>query len=77
MQEKAASSTQFSQIQAENEQLEIQKQALMKHAHVLREQNGHLNNELDRFVMTDEKIRAQLDRKGRVKELHEQYDSQI
>lgn len=54
MQEKAESSSMFSQINAENEQLEIQKKALMKHADVLREQNEYLNNELDRFVLTDE-----------------------
>ena len=37
--------------------------ALKQHAEVLENQNATLNNELDRFVETDEKVRHDLDRR--------------
>ena len=43
-----------------------EKEALEKHAAVLNEQNNGLNSELDKFIETDEVVRSQLDRRGRV-----------
>jgi chromosome segregation ATPase len=43
-----------------------EKEALEKHAAVLNDQNNGLNRELDKFIETDEMVRSQLDRRGRV-----------
>jgi chromosome segregation ATPase len=43
--------------------------ALNQHCHVLQGQNKDLNVELERFVMTDEQIRATLNRRDRVAEM--------
>jgi len=43
-----------------------EKEALEKHASVLNDQNNGLNRELDQFIETDEVVRSQLDRRGRV-----------
>ena len=46
--------------------LQAQKEALEKHAACLQGQNADLTTELDRFCQTDEVLRGQLDRRGRV-----------
>jgi hypothetical protein len=65
------------QSQTELEQLLIQKNAMDKHAKTLSDQNEYLNSELDRFLLTDEQIRAQLDRKRRVQQLTEKNEAEI
>jgi hypothetical protein len=43
-----------------------EKDALEKHAQVLQLQNQDITRELDKFCETDEVVRSQLDRRGRV-----------
>ena len=43
-----------------------EKDALEKHAQILQQQNNDLQYELDKFCETDEMVRSQLDRRGRV-----------
>jgi hypothetical protein len=51
-----------------------EKEALEKHAAVLNDQNNGLNRELDKFIETDEVVRSQLDRRGRVQGMRSQND---
>ena len=43
-----------------------EKEALERHSRILLGQNDDLTKELERFVNTDEVLRQQLDRRGRV-----------
>lgn len=58
------------------EQLQ-EKEALEKHAAVLNEQNNGLNRELDSFLQTDEVVRSQLDRRGRVVGMRSKNDNEL
>ena len=49
-----------------NIELLNEKDALEKHAAVLQQQNQDITRELDKFCETDEYVRSQLDRRGRV-----------
>ena len=51
--------------------------ALGSHCNVLQGQNKDLNVELERFVMTDEQIRATLNRRERVVNLREKTETEI
>lgn len=48
-----------------------EKEALERHSRILLGQNDDLTRELERFVNTDEVLRQQLDRRGRVLTLQE------
>lgn len=54
-----------------------EKDALERHSRVLLGQNDDLTKELERFVNTDEVLRQQLDRRGRVIAMQEQNNSHI
>jgi len=56
-----------------NEELD----ALKKHAEVLEDQNAAMNNELERFVETDERVRRDLDRKYKVDYLKSKNSDQL
>jgi hypothetical protein len=43
-----------------------EKEAMERHSRILLGQNDDLTKELERFVNTDEVLRTQLDRRGRV-----------
>ena len=58
-----------SSMAARNDECRGQIEALRHHCGVLDGQNRHLNHELERFVETDEQIRATLNRRDRVAEL--------
>jgi hypothetical protein len=51
--------------------------ALNSHCNVLQGQNKDLNVELERFVHTDEQIRATLNRRERVVNLRDKTDTEI
>jgi hypothetical protein len=55
-----------------NNDLKSECDAINQHCHVLQNQNKDLNVELERFVQTDEQIRATLNRRDRVLSLREQ-----
>jgi len=55
-----------SQGRTDNGDLLAEREALEKHAQCLQSQNADLAGELERFVQTDEVLRGQLDRRGRV-----------
>ena len=55
-----------SQNRTDNGDLLAERDALEKHAGCLQGQNADLAQELERFVQTDEVLRTQLDRRGRV-----------
>lgn len=59
-----------------NEQM-TEKDALERHSRVLLGQNDDLTKELERFVNTDEVLRQQLDRRGRVITMQEKNNSSI
>ena len=61
-----ASKYQNSQMRDNNIDLLNEKDALEKHAAVLQQQNDEISRELDKFCETDEYVRSQLDRRGRV-----------
>jgi hypothetical protein len=44
----------------------VEKDAIERHSRILLGQNDDLTKELERFVNTDEVLRQQLDRRGRV-----------
>jgi hypothetical protein len=48
-----------------------EKEALERHSRILLGQNDDLTKELERFVNTDEVLRQQLDRRGRVMTMQE------
>ena len=52
-------------------------EALAAHIKVLEGQNRDLNNELDKFVQTDEQIRSTLNRKDRVLGLRHRVDGEL
>jgi len=54
-----------------------EKDALERHSRVLLGQNDDLTKELERFVNTDEVLRQQLDRRGRVITMQEKNNSSI
>ena len=60
-----------------NVDLLSEKEALEKHAQVVQLQNGDLTRELDQFVETDEMVRSQLDRRGRVMGLRSKNDQEL
>ena len=60
-----------------NGDLKAELDALNSHCNVLQTQNKDLNVELERFVQTDEQIRATLNRRERVCNLREQTESNI
>ncbi len=66
-----------SQMRESNVDMSGEKEALEKHAQVLQAQNNDIQQELDRFVETDEQVRNQLDRKGRVYGLRSQNEHQL
>lgn len=51
--------------------------ALQQHIRVLDTQNKELNQELDRFVTTDEQIRSTLNRRDRVTDLRHRVDGEV
>lgn len=52
-----------------NQDMKAEIEALQAHCNVLNGQNGDLNGELERFVQTDEQIRATLNRREQVGQL--------
>jgi len=54
-----------------------EKDALERHSRVLLGQNDDLTKELERFVNTDEVLRQQLDRRGRVITMQERNNTSI
>ena len=54
-----------------------EKEALEKHASVLQQQNDDITRELDKFCETDEYVRGQLDRRGRVSGIRERNDQEL
>lgn len=52
-----------------NDDLKAEIEALQHHINVLENQNRDLNIELEKFVETDEQIRATLNRRDRVQDL--------
>lgn len=60
-----------------NQDLKSELDALNSHCNVLQGQNRDLNVELERFVQTDEQIRATLNRRERVVNLREKTDTEI
>ena len=60
-----------------NQDLKSELDALNSHCNVLQGQNKDLNMELERFVHTDEQIRATLNRRDRVTDLRTKGDTEI
>lgn len=60
-----------------NVELLNEKDALEKHAAVLQGQNQDITRELDKFVETDEMVRSQLDRRGRVYGIRSQNENEL
>lgn len=60
-----------------NNDIKSELDALNSHCNVLQGQNKDLNVELERFVQTDEQIRATLNRRDRVVSLREKTDTEI
>jgi chromosome segregation ATPase len=60
-----------------NQDIKAEIDALNSHCNVLQSQNKDLNVELERFVMTDEQIRATLNRRERVVNLREKTETEI
>jgi len=54
-----------------------EKEALERHSRILLGQNDDLTKELERFVNTDEVLRQQLDRRGRVYTMQEKNNREI
>lgn len=55
-----------SNMRADMNEKMAEKDALERHSRVLLGQNDDLTKELERFVNTDEVLRQQLDRRGRI-----------
>lgn len=68
---------QNSSFRDNNVDLLNEKDALEKHSAVLQQQNADITRELDRFVETDELVRSQLDRRGRVVGLRTNNEAQL
>ena len=64
-------------LAARNADVSGQIDALRHHCGVLDGQNRHLNQELERFVETDEQIRCTLNRRDRVNELRARTDYEV
>lgn len=60
-----------------NQDLKSELDALNAHCNVLQNQNRDLNVELERFVQTDEQIRATLNRRERVVNLRDKTETEI
>ena len=60
-----------------NQEAKSEIDALGSHCHVLQNQNKDLNVELERFVQTDEQIRATLNRRERVQDIREKTETEI
>jgi chromosome segregation ATPase len=60
-----------------NSDLKAEIDAVQSHCNVLQSQNKDLNVELERFVQTDEQIRATLNRRDRVMDLRNKTDVEI
>jgi len=60
-----------------NQDIKAEIDALQSHCSVLQNQNKDLNVELERFVHTDEQIRATLNRRDRVMNLREKTEHEI
>jgi hypothetical protein len=60
-----------------NSDLKAEIDAVQSHCNVLQGQNRDLNIELERFVQTDEQIRATLNRRDRVMDLRAKTDNEI
>ena len=54
-----------------------EKEALERHSRLLLGQNDDLTKELERFVNTDEILRQQLDRRGRVFSLQDKNQKEL
>mmetsp|Transcript_17917 Transcript_17917/g.30476 ORF Transcript_17917/g.30476 Transcript_17917/m.30476 type:complete len:120 (-) Transcript_17917:88-447(-) len=54
-----------------------EKDALERHSRILLGQNDDLTKELERFVNTDEVLRHQLDRRGRVYQMQERNNKEL
>jgi chromosome segregation ATPase len=54
-----------------------EKEALERHSRILLGQNDDLTKELERFVNTDEVLRQQLDRRGRVYTMQERNNNEV
>ena len=57
--------------------LTVEKDAIERHSRILLGQNDDLTKELERFVNTDEVLRQQLDRRGRVYTMQERNNQEI
>ncbi len=68
---------QNSQFRENNVDLLNEKDALEKHAAVLNQQNDDLNHEMDKFLETDELVRSQLDRRGRVQGMRSKNENEL
>lgn len=66
-----------SQMRDNNIELLNEKDALEKHAQVLQIQNEDITRELDKFCETDEMVRSQLDRRGRVFGLRSKNETEL
>jgi hypothetical protein len=66
-----------SNILERNQDIKSELDALNSHCHVLQNQNRDLNVELERFVQTDEQIRATLNRRERVVTLREKTEAEV
>jgi peptidoglycan hydrolase CwlO-like protein len=60
-----------------NSDLKAEIDAVQSHCNVLQGQNKDLNIELERFVQTDEQIRATLNRRDRVMDLRAKTEGEI
>jgi len=60
-----------------NQEVKGECDALNSHCHVLQNQNRDLNIELERFVQTDEQIRATLNRRERVAVIRETTEAEV
>lgn len=54
-----------------------EKEALDRHSRILLGQNDDLTKELERFVNTDEVLRQQLDRRGRVYDMQARNNNEV
>ncbi len=67
----------FEDADVANKGLEDELNVLNSHAQLLESQNVDLTKELDNIIITDERVRADLDRRHRVAELQHRNDEEI
>lgn len=60
-----------------NDDVKAEIDALQRHVQLLEIQNRDLNQELEKFVQTDEQIRATLNRRDRVQDLREKTEHEL